>query len=54
MRENVTEGTSALFLLTSDAVIERVKEAVEGIDFEIITTNLPSEGEDRLRETFAV
>lgn len=54
VREHVTEGTSALFLLTSDAVVERVKEAVEGIDFEIITTNLPKEEEDKLRETFAV
>lgn len=54
VRDRVTEGTSALFLLTSDAVIDRVKEAVEGIDFEIITTNLPKEEEDRLRETFEV
>ena len=54
VREYVTEGTSALFLLSSDAVVDRVKEAVEGIDFEIVTTNLPKEEEDKLRETFAV
>jgi uncharacterized membrane protein len=54
VRDHVTEGTSALFLLSSDAVIDRVKEAVEGIDFEIITTNLPKEEEDKLREAFAV
>ena len=54
VREYVTEGTSALFLLTSDAVVDRVKEAVEGIDFEIITTNLPKEEENKLRETFEV
>lgn len=54
VRENVTEGTSALFLLTSDAVLNRVKEAVEGIDFEIIVTNLPKDEEDKLREAFAV
>ena len=53
VREYVTPGTSALFLLSSDAVLDRVKEAVEGIDFEIITTNLPKEEEDKLRETFA-
>ena len=29
VRDYVTEGTSALFLLSSDAVIDRVKEAVE-------------------------
>ncbi|MGB3681704.1 MAG: DUF1269 domain-containing protein [Rubrobacteraceae bacterium] len=54
VRENVTEGTSALFLLSSDAVMDRVKETVEGIDFEIITTNLPKEEEDRLREAFEI
>jgi uncharacterized membrane protein len=54
VREYVTEGTSALFLLSSGAVIDRVKEGVEDIDFELITTNLPKEEEDKLRETFAV
>lgn len=54
VRDNVTEGTSALFLLSSDAVMDRVKEAVEGIDFEIISTNLPQEEEDKLREAFEV
>lgn len=54
VRESVTEGTSALFLLSSGAVMDRVKEAIEGIDFELITTNLPKEEEDKLRETFAV
>jgi uncharacterized membrane protein len=54
VREYVTEGTSALFLLSSGAVIARVKEGVEDIDFELITTNLPKEEEDKLRETFAV
>ena len=54
VRETVTEGTSALFLLSSGAVIDRVKEAVEGMEFEIVTTNLPKEEEDKLRETFEV
>jgi uncharacterized membrane protein len=54
VREYVTEGTSALFLLSSGAVIDRVREGVEDIDFELITTNLPKEEEDKLRETFAV
>lgn len=54
VRDRVTEGTSALFLLSSDAVRDRVKEAVEDIDFELITTNLPKEEEDKLREAFAV
>ena len=54
VRDRVTEGTSALFLLSSGAVVDRVKEAVEDIDFDLITTNLPKEEEDKLRETFAV
>ena len=54
VRDKVTEGTSALFLLTSDAVMDRVKEAVEGMQFEIIATNLPAEEEEKLHETFAV
>jgi uncharacterized membrane protein len=54
VRESVTEGTSALFVLSSDAVRDRVKEAVEDIDFELITTNLPKEEEDKLRAAFAV
>jgi uncharacterized membrane protein len=54
LRDRVTEGTSALFLLSSGAVVDRVKEAVEDIDFELITTNLPKEKEDKLREAFAV
>jgi uncharacterized membrane protein len=53
VREYVTEGTSALFVLSSHEVVDRVKEAIEGIDFELVTTNLPKEEEDKLRETFA-
>src|SRR5438067_13404085 len=34
VREKVTEGTSALFLLTSGAVIDRVAAAVKDIKFE--------------------
>ena len=51
-REKVTEGTSALFLLTSGAVMDKIVEAVKGQKFEIISTNLPKEQEDQLREAF--
>ena len=51
-REKVTEGTSALFLLTSGAVIDKVAEAVKGQSFEILSTNLPKEKEDELRAAF--
>ncbi|MGF1472213.1 MAG: DUF1269 domain-containing protein [Rubrobacteraceae bacterium] len=54
VREKVTEGTSALFLLSSGAVVDRIRDEIEGMDFEIIATNLPKEQEEKLRETFTV
>lgn len=52
VRNKITEGTSALFLLTSKAVVDKVAEAVKGMQFEIISTNLSKEQEAELRETF--
>ena len=52
MREKVTEGTSALFLLTSGAVVDKVVEATKGQTFEILSTNLPKDKEDELRAAF--
>jgi uncharacterized membrane protein len=54
-RGKVTEGTSALFLLTSAAVGERVTEAIkaQGLKFELIASNLTHEQEAKLREVFA-
>jgi len=40
-REKVTEGTSALFLLTTGAVVDKLMEALKGQTFKIISTNLP-------------
>ncbi len=48
-RDKVTEGTSALFLLSSGAVMDKVAEAVKGQKFEIISTNLSAEQEAQLR-----
>lgn len=54
VRSKVTPGTSALFLLTSDAVIDKVAEAAKSLPkFEIVATNLPKEQEQKLREAFA-
>jgi len=53
VRDKVTEGTSALFLLTSGAVIDRVAAAVKDMKFEIISTNLSREQEAQLHEAFA-
>ena len=49
----MTEGTSALFLMTSDAVIDRVSERMKSFKFEILATNLTKEQEDQLRELFS-
>jgi uncharacterized membrane protein len=51
-REKVTEGTSALFLLTTGAVVDKLVEALKGQTFEIISTSLPKEKEDELRAAF--
>jgi uncharacterized membrane protein len=53
VRDKVTPGTSALFLLSSDAVFDRVKSEFEGVDAELITTNLSADQEAKLREAFA-
>jgi uncharacterized membrane protein len=48
----ITPATSALFLLESGAVVDRVAEAVKGQQFEIIQTNLSKEQEEQLRADF--
>jgi uncharacterized membrane protein len=53
VRNQVTEGTSALFLMSSGAVEDRVREAVRGQQFELIATNLSKEEEDKLRAAFS-
>ena len=53
VRSQVTEGTSALFLLTVGGVVDRVREAVKGQEFEIIATNLSKEQEEKLRAAFS-
>ena len=53
IRSKVTEGTSALFLMTSDAVEDRVVEAMKKSKFEIIATNLSKEEEEKMRANFA-
>ncbi len=52
VRSKITPGTSALFLLTSGAVVDRVVEAVKDIPFEIVQTNLSKEQEAALKEAF--
>ncbi|MFD5434299.1 DUF1269 domain-containing protein [Kitasatospora sp. NPDC127067] len=52
LREKVTPGTSALFVLSSDAVLDPVRSAFEGLHAELLETNLSADEEARLREAF--
>jgi uncharacterized membrane protein len=52
VRSEVTPGTSALFALTSDAVLEKVLPAFEGQHPTLIQSNLSGDDEARLLETF--
>ena len=52
VREKVTEGTSALFLLSANAVQDRVAEAFAGVNMELVKSNLTSEQEATLKEEF--
>jgi uncharacterized membrane protein len=53
MRAEIQPGTSALFLLTSGAVVDKVRAAFAGQDITLVESNLTGEQEDRLREVFA-
>jgi len=52
-RAKVTEGTSALFLLTSDAVQDKVIAELKGYEFELIASNMTKEQEEQLKAAFA-
>ena len=52
VRAQVTEGTSALFLMTSGAVQDRVAEAFQGVSAQLIQSNLTGEQEAQLMEDF--
>ena len=53
VKAKITPGTSALFLLTSGAVMDRVEEAFRGQQFELVATNLSHEQENELRKAFS-
>jgi uncharacterized membrane protein len=52
VQQEVTEGTSALFLMTSDAVVDKVADAFKGIEFQLTASNLSNAQEAQLREAF--
>ena len=53
VRAQVTEGTSALFLMTTNAVADKVIDRLKAYDFELISSNLTAEQEEQLRSAFA-
>jgi uncharacterized membrane protein len=54
VRDRVQPGSSALFLLTSGAVRDRIAAEFESADVELIHTNLSETDEETLREVFGV
>jgi len=53
VRAHVIPGTSALFVLTSDVVVDRVLDEFKQTGATLISTNLSREQEARLQEAFA-
>ena len=52
-RDEITPGTSALFLMSSGAVKDKVRDAFRGQHPELVSTNLSDDQERALREVFA-
>jgi uncharacterized membrane protein len=52
-RAEIKPGTSALFLLSSDAVVDKVREHFAETPMTLVETNLSNEQEQKLREVFA-
>jgi uncharacterized membrane protein len=53
VRDQVTPGTSALFVMSSNAVADKVLAEFRTTGASLISTNLSGEQEARLREAFA-
>ena len=51
-RDKITEGTSALFLMTTDATKDKVIDEMKQHNFEIVFTNLSKEQEEALHAAF--
>ncbi len=55
VRSSVQPGTSALFIMTSNAVVDKVRAELEAQDIHgtLIQTNLSTDQEEALRESFS-
>ncbi|GAB3165037.1 DUF1269 domain-containing protein [Amycolatopsis stemonae] len=52
VRNQVTPGTSALFVMSDDTVLDRVVEPFKETGAALVSTNLSAEEETRLRDAF--
>ena len=52
VRDKVTEGTSALFLLTGQVTVDKVEDIFIDAHAELIQSNLTAEQEEKLKEHF--
>jgi uncharacterized membrane protein len=52
IRDEVEPGTSALFLMTTNAVVDRVVDEIKNLDFELVSTNLSKEQDEALKDAF--
>ena len=52
-RDAITPGTSGLFLLSANAVADRVIPEFQGMGIEVVATNLSHEEEAQLKAAFA-
>ncbi|MGZ4537488.1 MAG: DUF1269 domain-containing protein [Blastococcus sp.] len=53
VRAQVTPGTSALFVMTSDVVVDKVVNEFKETGASLLSTNLSAEQESKLRDAFA-
>ena len=53
VRQKISPGTSALFAMTQNAVVDRVLSELAPTRAELVSTNLSAEQEARLRAAFA-
>ena len=53
VKKKITPGTSALFLLTDDEVVDRIEIELKDMSPELIASNLSAQQEAKLREVFA-
>jgi uncharacterized membrane protein len=53
VRQQVTPGTSALFVMTTNVVVDKVLQEFRDTGATLLSTNLSHEQEDRLRAAFA-